>query len=1022
MKRFLTSAIILFAVLAALEAKTVRKADFKETVHILDSLLVERTGVVSHPTLKKVTLSNGVLDFHFNERISFRPIRPGDYVWMRKVLAENLSAEYGNYSVGRILLDGRPISSLAVTGIGSNGRSGAGMKVKNIKSVPLVDRGIKAPRGLTGRHIAMWQSHGRYYDNSKNVWKWQRPLLFQTVEDIFTQSFVVPFLAPMLENAGATVMLPRERDWRTEEFIIDNDPCENGSPRLHGTVIASAKWTKAGSGFADTTAVYHDGQNPFEAGTFLWRECRTGGKEDRVIWAAEVPSRGEYAVYVTYRSLPGSCERARYTVHTAGCDVDVYVDQSKGGGIWVYLGSYEFDKGSHPLVSLSDISSKGGVVVADAVRIGGGYGNLARGPEGADTLLSGMPRNVEGARYFMQWGGIPEEVWSQNERQHDYRDDLMSRGKWVEYLSGGSWANPKGRGIGIPIDMSLAFHTDAGICPNDSIIGTLSIYTLKCEGKATFSNGYSRATSRELADWVQTQVTDDIKALWNRDWKRRELRNQSYSESRTTGVPAVLLELLSHQNFEDMKYGNDPLFKFSAARSCYKAILKYLSMRYNCPYVVQPLPVRSFSAKLDTRAPKDGRYSVELSWRESVDSLEPTARATAFRIFTRKDDGGWDNGVKVTPRAENGKYSIRLAVEKGHIHSYKVVALNEGGCSFPSEVLAVGMPHEHKGKILIVNNFNRISGPVWFDSPIYAGFDSKVDGGVPYIRDWSYAGRQTEFDRTKPYIDDDLRGFGANGDEYAGRMRAGNSFDYPYVHGLSAFRAGYAFDSASSASFCESESDGQLRPADGLQYFAIDLICGKECRVRTGNATVTRGGILPADMQKALLRCTQAGCNIIISGSYIGHDVFGSVYPSEAAVVSSGADGQNASAGRFAREVLGYELHRAFGSKNGCVNGVDDLSGIRDASFPTEPCERNYCVESPDALHTVDRLASGRKCHSTVSMTYGDTGWPAAIRTAFSSYSVAAFGFPLEVLDSQEARDGIFKQTLEYFRGQSARE
>lgn len=1015
MKRFLTSAIVLLAAVAVLEAKTVRKSDFNGAVHILDSLLSERTGVVTNPTLKKVTARNGVLDFHFDEKISFRPIRPADYVWMRKVLGENLPAEYGNYAVGRILLDGSPISSLAVTEPGSNGRSGVGIKVRNVRSTPLVDRGIKAARGLSGRHIALWQSHGRYYDNSAGKWKWQRPLLFQTVEDIFTQSFVVPFLVPMLENAGATVMLPRERDWRSEEIIIDNDQCESSSPRLHGTVIASGKWTKAGSGFADTTAVYHDGQNPFEMGTFLWRECRTGGRENKVIWAAEVPSRGEYAVYVTYRSLPESSERAHYTVHTAGCDVDVYVDQSKGGGSWIYLGSYEFDKGSHPLVSLSDISSKGGVVVADAVRIGGGYGNLARGPEGADTLLSGMPRNVEGARYFMQWSGIPEEVWSQNEGRHDYRDDLMSRGKWVEHLSGGSWANPKGKGLGIPIDLSLAFHSDAGVTPDDSIIGTLSIYTLKCEGKTTFSNGYSRATSRELADWVQTQVTDDIKALWNRNWQRRELRNRSYSESRTTGVPAVLLELLSHQNFEDMKYGMDPLFKFTVARSCYKAILKYLSMRYNCPYVVQPLPVRNFSARLDTRTPKDGGYGVELSWKESVDSLEPTARATAFRVFTRVDDGGWDKGVKVTPKANNGVFSVRLSVGKGHIHSYKIVALNDGGCSFPSEILAVGMPQEHKGKLLIVNNFNRISGPVWFDSPTYAGFDSEVDGGVPYIRDWSYAGRQTEFDRTKPYIDDDQRGFGANGDEYAGRSRAGNSFDYPYIHGLSAFRAGYAFDSASAASFCESVADGNLYPADGRQYFAIDLICGKECRVRTATASGTRGGVLPVGLQKALLPYAENGCNIIISGSYIAHDVFGAVYPSEAVKGSI----QTA---EFAREVLGYELHRAFGTKNGIVNGVDGLSGIRGASFPTKPCESIYCVESPDALHPVSRLASGRKCHSTVSMTYGDTGWPAAVRTAFDTYSVAAFGFPLETVGSAEARDTIIRETLEYFRKQPATE
>lgn len=1009
MKRFLVYVAACLALLTPLRAETVRTSDFRNTVCILDSMLTERTGVVSKLALEKVVARKGELDFHFNEKIEFRPIRPGDYAWIRSVLRDNLPEAYSGFSVGRILLGGKPISSLAVPAIGNDGRSQAGIKIQNRKSIPLTDRGIKAPRGLYGRHIVLWQSHGRYYDNEEQKWKWQRPTMFQTVEDIFTLSFVVPFLAPMLENAGANVLLPRERDFNTEEIIIDNDSSETTSGRIHGTVIRSGKWTKAGTGFADARDVYTDGQDPFEMGSFLWRECRKEGKEDKVIWAADVPSRGEYAVYVTYRTLPNSTTKAHYIIHSLGCDADVYVDQSKGGGGWLYLGTYEFDKGSHPLVSLSDISPKGGTVVADAVRIGGGYGNIARGAEGADTLLSGMPRFVEGARYYMQWNGVPRKVWSQNNGIHDYRDDLMSRGKWVEYLSGGSWANPSGKGLKIPVDLSLAFHTDAGTSPDKSIIGTLSIYTLKCEGKSVFSNGNSRATCRELADMVQTQLNDDIRSLWNENWQRRELYNRSYSESRTTGVPAVLLELLSHQNFEDMKYGLDPLFKFSAARSCYKAILKYLSMRYSVPYTVQPLPVGHFSVKLEDNAGSEGEKSARLSWKESADPLEPTAVAKAFKVFTRVDDGGWDNGVRVTPKAVDGVFSISLPVEKGHIYSYKVTALNDGGCSFPSEILAVGLPLECKGRILIVNNFNRVSGPVWFDSPTWAGFDSHVDGGVPYIRDWSCAGRQFDFDRNKPFVDNENCGFGQNTEEYVGKMSAGNSFDYPYIHGMSAFSAGYAFDSCSSSSFCD-DAPSLMPDADGgLRYFAIDLICGKECRVRTGYDSGTRGGIFPAGMQEALRQSTALGCNVMISGSYIAHDVFSAVYPTEA-VKGGNSDGE------FASEVLGYGLHRSFGSKTGCV------TGLCDASFPTEPCPYVYCVESPDALYPVKRLKSGRKCSGEVVMTYTDTGWPAAVRTAFDNYRTAAFGFPLETIGSREARDGIFRQTLEYFRAQPARE
>lgn len=77
--------------------------------------------------------------------------------------------------------------------------------------------------GLNGRHLSIWASHGRYFDISKQLWKWQRPNLFGTTEDLFTQTIVIPYLFPMLENAGAVVVSPRERDWQKNEIIVDND-------------------------------------------------------------------------------------------------------------------------------------------------------------------------------------------------------------------------------------------------------------------------------------------------------------------------------------------------------------------------------------------------------------------------------------------------------------------------------------------------------------------------------------------------------------------------------------------------------------------------------------------------------------------------------------------------------------------------------------------------------------------------------------------------------------------------------
>ena len=85
----------------------------------------------------------------------------------------------------------------------------------NPATTPLVrnlDRPYTPSHGLDGKHIAMWQSHGLYYQQGLARWEWQRGRMFQSVEDKYTQSYVLPYVIPMLQNAGAIVMTPRERD------------------------------------------------------------------------------------------------------------------------------------------------------------------------------------------------------------------------------------------------------------------------------------------------------------------------------------------------------------------------------------------------------------------------------------------------------------------------------------------------------------------------------------------------------------------------------------------------------------------------------------------------------------------------------------------------------------------------------------------------------------------------------------------------------------------------------------------
>ena len=411
------------------------------------------------------------------------------------------------------------------------------------------------------------------------------------------------------------------------------------------------------------------------------------------IWMPDLPETRDYAVYVSYKSFPNSTEDARYTIIHLGDTTEVSVNQRMGGGTWIYLGTYRFRKGSKEskVVLTNHSSSKAGsIVTADAVKFGGGMGNVARylsagGQTVEDARISGDPRFCEGARYWMQWAGVPDSIYNLNEGSNDYVDDYKNRGLWVNWLAGGSEVNPKEGGLHIPLDLSLAFHSDAGTTLTDQTVGTLAIFDDQHYG-GTFFNGASTSMSHQLADLVQSSIVEDIRALYEPRWNRRQIWDKPYFEAWMPRVPAMLLELLSHQNFADMRYGLDPRFRFTVGRAVYKGILRFICGQRGEPCVVQPLPVRRMSLKaVDSR-------QAELSWAPRPDSLEPSAMPDRYLVYRRIGDCGWDNGTLVRDTI------LRVEFVPDKICSFKVVAVNDGGRSFDSEILSGSFAGEGFGK------------------------------------------------------------------------------------------------------------------------------------------------------------------------------------------------------------------------------------------------------------------------------------------------------------------------------------
>lgn len=102
-----------------------------------------------------------------------------------------------------------------------------------------------------------------------------------------------------------------------------------------------------------------------------------------------------------------------------------------------------------------------------------------------------------GSRYYLQWAGFPDSVYSTSHGINDYVDDYRSRGEWVNYLAGGSDVLPDRGGLRVPVDVSFCLHTDAGNTGNDDIVGTLLIYCTRSGGKqfGKYANA-RRASSR----------------------------------------------------------------------------------------------------------------------------------------------------------------------------------------------------------------------------------------------------------------------------------------------------------------------------------------------------------------------------------------------------------------------------------------------------------------------------------------------------------------------------------------------
>jgi len=524
---------------------------------------------------------------------------------------------------------------------------------------------------LTDRAVYMSQAHGWHYNEIVGGFITQRRNIWNTIEDFHNAEGANIFLNNYLENAGAMVYTPRERGMNSNQALSDD---------------GQGNYTETGMGFVDGAPGFADkapyvyGVNPFAQGTTRRFPADGGGA---ATWIPDVPEDGYYAVYVTWDAEPDNTTTAHYRISHPGGVIDRYFDQTVHGSTWQYTETLWLNAGNSLTIELiGDSPEPYTWVSADAVRVGGGMDDVAR-----EGTLTWRPRWESSSILYTQYNGAPTSVYDSFGLGNGQDS---GRSRWAE------WEHPDGEDA-----VYLSWHSNTS---DGNSRGTETYFAgggpdaPPNHPEACFS-GPAVEGSYTLANLVHTELLATFVDRWDPAWTDHGVDEACFAEvspSSNDEMPSILIEVAYHDNSEDALLLKHPKFRDDTSRAMYRAIVRYFAQRDGLVPIYLPEPPESVALVHGD----DGL--LHITWAPGPSGAPLGDAASGYLVSLSPDGRAWDMGTVMA-----GTEAVILA-QPGTTVFARVVATNDGGASFPSEVVGARQSPDGTSPVLVIGAFDRL--------------------------------------------------------------------------------------------------------------------------------------------------------------------------------------------------------------------------------------------------------------------------------------------------------------------------